>query len=181
MAISTNLIKLLNNLLILILHTYLIIMENILRLNKEQTVRTVEKLNALLANLAIFYQNLRGLHWNIKGKYFFTLHEKFEEIYNEVAEQIDEVAERILILEGEPLHAYSDFIEMAKISEIKNISTDTQAVDLTIKNLSVLLDIERQIVDHTSELSDETSTALMGAMIESQEKHIWMLGAFLSE
>lgn len=35
------------------------------------------KLNNLLANYQLFYQNLRGLHWNIKGRDFFELHIKF--------------------------------------------------------------------------------------------------------
>ena len=40
-----------------------------------------EKLNVLLANYSVFYQNTRGSHWNIKGEQFFTLHPKFEELY----------------------------------------------------------------------------------------------------
>ena len=41
-----------------------------------------EKLNILLANYSIFFQNIRGAHWDIKGSDFFTLHIKFEELYD---------------------------------------------------------------------------------------------------
>ncbi|MEL7589385.1 MAG: hypothetical protein AAGU19_21915 [Prolixibacteraceae bacterium] len=34
---------------------------------KTTNQNTVEKLNKLLADYQIYYQNLRGLHWNIKG------------------------------------------------------------------------------------------------------------------
>jgi len=30
------------------------------------------KLNDLLANFQVFYQNHRGIHWNIRGKRFLT-------------------------------------------------------------------------------------------------------------
>ena len=42
------------------------------------------KLNELLANYSLFYQNTRGYHWNIKGEKFFELHLKFEELYNDI-------------------------------------------------------------------------------------------------
>ena len=56
------------------------------------------KLNDLLANYSVFYQNVRGYHWNIKGEKFFELHLKFEELYNVLFVKIDEVAERSPII-----------------------------------------------------------------------------------
>ena len=47
--------------------------KTILGLDKNDTADLVNKLNGLLANFQIYYQNLRGLHWNIKGKSFFEL------------------------------------------------------------------------------------------------------------
>ena len=49
------------------------------------------KLNLLLADYQIFYQNARGFHWNIKGDDFFELHLKFEELYNDLKIKIDEM------------------------------------------------------------------------------------------
>ena len=83
-------------------------MKNLIGIDKEKAKELVIKLNDLLANYQLFYQNLRGLHWNIKGKEFFELHLKFEELYNDAVIKIDEIAERILTLEGEPLHTFSD-------------------------------------------------------------------------
>ena len=62
----------------------------------------INKLNQLLSDYHIYYQNLRGFHWNIKGRDFFELHVKFEELYTDTAVKIDEVAERILTL-GTPM------------------------------------------------------------------------------
>ncbi|MFY7813727.1 MAG: Dps family protein, partial [Chryseobacterium taeanense] len=55
---------------------------NIIGLKEDDCKKISEKLNILLANYSVFYQNTRGAHWNIKGDQFFTLHPKFEELYN---------------------------------------------------------------------------------------------------
>ena len=64
---------------------------NAIGLDKDKSKELADKLNELLANYSIFYQNTRGFHWNIKGEKFFELHVKFEELYNDLVLKIDEV------------------------------------------------------------------------------------------
>lgn len=137
-------------------------------------------LNELLANFQIYYQNLRGLHWNIKGKSFFELHVKFEELYTDSQEKIDMIAERILTLEGTPLHTFSDYVELAKVPVGKNISDDIASVDLIVKSLTRLLEIEREILIQSEEAVDEGTNAMMSDFIAEQEKTVWMMKAWLS-
>jgi starvation-inducible DNA-binding protein len=54
---------------------------NLIGLDKKKSEKLATKLNELLADYMVFYQNTRGLHWNIKGEKFFELHLKFEELY----------------------------------------------------------------------------------------------------
>ena len=103
--------------------------KNILGLEKADSKESVEKLNGLLANFQIYYQNLRGLHWNIKGKNFFDLHVKFEELYTDSQVKIDEIAERILTLQGKPLHTFTDYIANSSVPVGKDISQDVEADD----------------------------------------------------
>jgi starvation-inducible DNA-binding protein len=86
---------------------------------KTENQNVIEKLNKLLADYQIYYQNLRGLHWNVKGAMFFMLHEKYEELYNQAAEVVDEIAERILMVGGKPLHTFGDYIQTATLKEVK--------------------------------------------------------------
>ena len=65
---------------------------NAIGLDREKANYLAEKLNELLANYSIFYQNTRGYHWNIKGEKFFELHLKFEELYNHLLLKVDEIA-----------------------------------------------------------------------------------------
>ena len=88
---------------------------NAIGLDSSKARLLAEKLNELLANYSIFYQNTRGYHWNIKGEKFFELHLKFEELYNDLFLKIDEVAERILTLGYTPMHNFSDYLSLIHI------------------------------------------------------------------
>lgn len=87
---------------------------NTIDFDKDRSKHLAEKLNALLANYFIFYQNWRGYHWNIQCEKFFKLHLKFEELFNGLELKSDEIAERILTLSHAPKHSYSDYKLISK-------------------------------------------------------------------
>jgi starvation-inducible DNA-binding protein len=152
----------------------------VLGLDSEKVIELNLNLNKLLANFQVYYQSLRGLHWNIKGKSFFELHLKFEELYTDAQEKIDMIAERILTLEGTPLHTFTDYIELAKVPAAKNISDDISSVDLIVRSLSKLLEIERVILNQSGEADDEGTNSMMSDFIVEQEKTIWMMKSWLA-
>ena len=146
-------------------------MKNLIGLDKEKTLVLRDKLNDLLADYQLFYQNLRGLHWNIKGKEFFELHVKFEEFYNDAIIKIDEIAERILTLEGEPLHTYSAYLKASEIKEEKSVTDGVKGVEIIIKNFGVLILKEREILSLAADANDEGTVSLMSDYITETEKH----------
>ncbi len=154
-------------------------MKNLVGLDKKKVGKLVTELNILLADYELFYQNLRGLHWNIKGQDFFELHIKFEEYYKDAFIKIDEIAERILTLEGEPLHTYSDYLKNTKIKEERNITDGTQGVEIVVKNFSTLIKKEREILSLAADANDEGTLSLMSDYISETEKTLWMLNAYL--
>ena len=151
----------------------------VLGLDREKVKELNMNLNELLANFQIYYQSLRGLHWNIKGKSFFELHVKFEELYTDSQEKIDMIAERILTLEGTPLHTFDDYVAASKVPVGRNISNDTESVDLIVATLSKLIEIERGILNQSDEADDEGTNAMMSDFISEQEKTVWMMKAWL--
>ncbi len=157
------------------------IITNSLGLDQAKTKALSYQLNALLGNFQIYYQNLRGIHWNIKGKNFFDLHAKFEELYTDANVKVDEVAERILTLGGTPLHTFEDYMKSSSVPVGKNISKDTEAVQLIVDSLTQLLLIERQILDASDEADDEGTNAMMSDFITEQEKTVWMMKAWLDQ
>lgn len=152
--------------------------QNNILLQKDKAEQISQKLNDLLANMQVFYMNTRGYHWNIKGKNFFVLHEKFEELYNDLAEKIDEVAERILMLEGQPKHAFTDYLKASEIKEDTNNSKSETTVKGTIEGLQTLLAKEREILLTAEEAGDEGTIDMISGYIGEQEKLIWMYAAF---
>ncbi|MDN3644203.1 Dps family protein [Lutimonas halocynthiae] len=152
----------------------------ILGLDRVKVQDLTVNLNELLANFQVYYQNLRGLHWNIKGKSFFELHVKFEELYTDSQEKIDMIAERILTLEGTPLHTFEDYSSLAKVPVGKNVSNDSESLQLIVTALTTLIEIERGILNQSDEADDEGTNSMMSDFISEQEKTVWMLKAWLA-
>jgi starvation-inducible DNA-binding protein len=139
----------------------------------------VDKLNSLLANYEIYYQNLRNFHWNVSGPNFFELHAKFEELYNAANLGIDETAERILTLGERPYSSFSEYIENSEIKEAKNIHDAKKMVEIVRDNLNTLLNLERSALEIAAEQGDEGTVSLMSEYITAKEKVVWMLSAYL--
>lgn len=154
---------------------------NAIGLDKGKSKHLAEKLNELLANYSIFYQNTRGYHWNIKGEKFFELHVKFEELYNDLILKIDEVAERILTLGFAPKHNYSDYRTSSQIKESVQVSDGTKAVEDILASFQTIIILQRELLTLSSDADDEGTNALMSDYIRSQEKLVWMYSSFLNK
>jgi len=153
---------------------------NAIGLDTTKAKQLADKLNELLANYSIFYQNTRGYHWNIRGDKFFELHVKFEELYNDLLLKIDEVAERILTLGHTPRHTYTDYKSSSSIRESKQVSDGIKAVAGILESFKILISIQRDLLSMSSEAGDEGTNALMSDYIRAQEKLVWMYSAFLA-
>ena len=154
-------------------------MKNLIGIDQAKANELTKMLNQLLADYQMFYQNLRGLHWNIKGKEFFELHLKFEEFYDDAVIKVDEIAERILTLDGEPLHTFSDYINTSQIKEEKGITNGIEGVKVVVNNFSTLIVLERDILSKASDANDEGTVSLMSDYISQTEKTLWMLNSYL--
>lgn len=139
------------------------------------------RLNELLANYSVFYQNTRGYHWNIKGEKFFELHLKFEELYNDLLLKIDEVAERILTLGYSPNHRYTDYHTVSRIKESPKESDGLKAVAEILESFKIIITIQRELLTLSADAGDEGTNALMSDYIRAQEKLVWMYSAFLTK
>ena len=152
---------------------------NIIGLKEEDCKNIAEKLNILLANYSVFYQNTRGAHWNIKGDQFFVLHPKFEELYDNLVLKIDEIAERILTLGHVPNHNYSDYLKVSTIKESKEVHNSKKCVEDILNSFKVVIDLQRELLEITDKANDEGTNALMSGYITEQEKDVWMYNAYL--
>ncbi len=153
--------------------------KNAIGLDSNKAKQLAENLNELIANYSVFYQNTRGSHWNVKGEKFFELPVKFEELYNDLLLKIDEVAERILTLGHAPNHNFTDYAQVSKIKESKEVSDGTESVSNILESLKIIIILQREILAISAETGDEGTNALMSEYILAQEKLVWMYSAFL--
>ncbi len=153
--------------------------KNQIGLDKQKSKLLADKLNNLLANYMIFYQNTRGLHWNIKGEKFFELHLKFEELYTNLLLKVDELAERILTLGGTPLHTFADYKSNSEIKVVKDVSDGKEGVKSILSAFELVLVKQREVLSLAGDAEDEGTTALMSDYIREQEKLVWMYSAFM--
>lgn len=156
-------------------------MENLnsIGLDTTKSAELAGKLDELLANYSIFYQNTRGYHWNIQGEKFFELHVKFEELYNELQVKIDEVAERILTLGHSPNHKYSYYKTISSIQESNEVSDGQQAVSNILSSFKTIITLQRALLELSADAGDEGTNALMSDYVRAQEKSVWMYSAYL--
>lgn len=153
---------------------------NKIGLDKDKVKILAEKLNVLLANYSLFYQNTRGYHWNIKGERFFELHLKFEELYNDLLLKIDEVAERILTLGYTPEHSYNQYTKHSTIKVSEKVSDGLVAMSNILESFKIVIMLQREILTISSDAEDEGTNALMSDYIRGQEKLIWMYSSYLN-
>lgn len=149
-------------------------------LDRKLSVQLIEKLNDLLANYQVFYQNTRGFHWNIKGDKFFELHVKFEELYTELQLKIDEIAERILTVGGTPYHTFESYLKTSDVKVIENESNGSACVEHILDAFAVILSKEREILKLSDDLEDEGTNSLVSDYIREKEKLVWMYSSFLA-
>lgn len=154
---------------------------NVIGLDIEKTKETSAKLNDLLANYSIFYQNVRGYHWNIIGENFFDLHVKFEELYTDLIEKIDDIAERIRELDNFPNHNYSHYLIVSEIKESEQIKDGDKCVEGILQGFKILISKQRKIAEIANEICDDGTNDLMNNNIKEQEKLVWMYAAFLNK
>jgi len=139
------------------------------------------KLNILLANYSVFYQNVRGYHWNIKGEKFFELHLKFEELYNDLLLKIDEIAERILTLGHAPDHRFTNYQQISGIQENCIMYNGDTAVRDILSSFKIIIGLQRELWYLASDTNDEGTNALMSDYIRLQEKWVWMYSSYVNK
>ncbi|WP_339751681.1 DNA starvation/stationary phase protection protein [Algoriphagus aquimarinus] len=151
---------------------------NHLKLDAKAMKNVSDKMNDLLSDYHIFYQNVRGFHWNVKGENFFDLHVKFEELYTQVYENIDEMAERIVTIGFKPLHAYSDYLKNTIHKEITDVSDGEECVKHVIDGLGILAQSHRKAAKAAEEADDIATADMLTKFVGDIEKRMWMFTMF---
>lgn len=139
----------------------------------------VEVLNKEVSNFNVLFTKLHNYHWYVKGPHFFELHVKLEELYNETASHFDVLAERLLAMEEKPLATMKDHLEHATIKEASGKETTEAMVKNVIEDFKQICKELKEGIELADKEGDHITADMLGGMVESFEKHSWMLRAYL--
>lgn len=146
--------------------------------NKSESA-VVSRLNQLLIDYQVHYQNLRLFHWNVKGPFFFVLHDKFEELYREAAEKVDEIAERVLALDGTPKGSLKNILSNAHVESHAEQMDANAMVEAIIEAHKILIGDLNEVLKASDEDGDEGTIDIFTSYIQELEKHNWMFKSYL--
>ncbi len=136
-----------------------------------------QALQAILVDLVELHLQGKQAHWNLVGPNFRDLHLQLDQIVDDAREAGDTIAERMRALGAVP-DGRSDTV--AATTALPAFPGNEQAtatvVDLITRRLLATIDTVRTL--HDSVDAEDPSTAdLLHAVIDSLEKHAWMLSA----
>lgn len=108
-------------------------------LRKAEIQTVADKMNDLLSDYSIFYQNVKGFCWNFKGTDYFAFHQKFEDLHNKLNLDINKLAKQIALMGYEPLHSYSDYLKNSIHKEVTSPYTNGECLINVIEGLKSLI------------------------------------------
>lgn len=148
---------------------------------KTKQLTIEQQLNELVASWSVLYTKLHNYHWYVSGPSFFTLHTKFEELYNEAALHLDDLAERILSRGEKPVATLKEQLVISLVKEATGKEDASKMVATIVKDFTKIQTAAKKTMDAASNAGDDRTEDLLNSMIQSLEKHVWMLNAFLGE
>ena len=141
----------------------------------------IESVNKQVANWKVLDMKLHHFHWYVKGPQFFVLHEKFEELYNEAETNVDELAERILAIGGKPVSTLKECLQLSSIEEAVGNEKADEMIQSLVKDFSMLTGELKEGIALAEKNDDEVTADMLLSILQSLEKHIWMLQATLDQ
>ena len=144
--------------------------------------KITERLAKHVADFGVMYVKLHNYHWHVSGVEFKVAHEMTEGYYEEVADAYDKLAERLLQLGEVSPASLKEYLALTGIKEETSYSFHILEVAKAVK-----ADFEYMLKElhETQKLADEngdcTTNDIVSGIIESFEKHLWMLSAMLKK
>lgn len=137
-------------------------------------------LQTLLATSYTLYLQTHNFHWNVTGPQFRELHLMFEEHYTELAVAVDDIAERIRTLGEYAPGTYKAFNKLSAIEEVEEIPAAQDMIKILLRGHETVVRCCRDVLDISSDVDDESTSALVSDRMRIHEKTAWMLRALIS-
>ena len=142
--------------------------------------RSVELLNARLADAIDLGTQTKHAHWNVKGPNFIALHELFDKIAESIEDQIDTIAERVTALGGT---AHGTLAAVTRATSLKPYPEDIYDGAAHVGALAaVLADFGAKVraaIDDSAKFGDAGTSDLFTGISRETDKNLWFLEAHI--
>ncbi|MGA0118311.1 MAG: Dps family protein [Ilumatobacteraceae bacterium] len=145
-----------------------------------ERLKIADGLSHLLADTYTLYLKTHKYHWNVTGPMFQTLHLMFETQYTELALAVDLIAERIRALDVLAPGSYSEFSQLASISEDVDTPSAVDMIQRLVEGQEAVVRTARSLYPIANNAQDEVTADLLTQRIQIHEKTAWMLRSLLA-
>ncbi len=145
--------------------------------NGPQREQNHRVLQPTLVDLISFGLTIKQLHWNVIGPHFRAVHLFMDEIYADVLEAVDTVAERLSATGHSPNGTAGNVAKNSELLDVpEGFSKDQQVLLLASERTRELVGLIRSRME-TIESVDTVTADLLHQIVDTLEKHHWMMQA----
>ena len=149
-------------------------------LAKGKREKTIEILNARLADAIDLKTQAKQAHWNVKGPHFIGLHELFDQVATAVEAHTDLIAERVTALGGTAMGTTRVVAQKSSLSEYPlEIVDGTAHVDALSTAMADFGKNVRRGIDDTDKLGDADTADLFTEVSREIDKLLWFVEAHI--
>ena len=143
-------------------------------------VKSIELLNARLADCKDLQTQVKQAHWNVKGPNFISLHLLFDKINDDVENYVDEIAERAVQLGGVAEGTARMVARRSSLAEYPASAVDGRShVEALSSALAVFGAAARKAIDQANDLGDLDTADLFTEVSRGIDKWLWFVEAHL--
>src|SRR5213593_4741798 len=145
-------------------------------LSGEIRAKTVELLNARLADAIDLHTQTKQAHWNVKGPNFIALHELFDKINEDVEDYVDDIAERAVQLGGLAQGTARMAAKRSSLSEYPSNTVDGHShAEALSSALAAFGKSARKAIDEANDLLDLDTADLFTEISRGVDKWLWFV------
>jgi starvation-inducible DNA-binding protein len=143
-------------------------------------VKSIELLNARLADCKDLQTQIKQAHWNVKGPTFISLHLLFDKINDDVENYVDEIAERAVQLGGVAQGTARMVAKRSTLAEYPTSAVDGRShVEALSSVLAAFGKTARKAIDEANDLGDLDTADLFTEVSRGIDKWLWFVEAHL--
>jgi starvation-inducible DNA-binding protein len=149
-------------------------------LSEGTRTKTIELLNARLADCIDLQTQCKQAHWNVKGPTFIALHELFDKVNEAVEDYVDDIAERAVQLGGVAEGTARIVAKRSSLADYPASAGDGRShVEALSSTLAAFGKAARKAIDETDKLGDQVTSDLFTEVSRGIDKWLWFVEAHL--